>query len=276
MLGKQSLTEIGLEYNVTNRTLINWFKPFWSEEPFPKIKNIANKTLIIDGKVVNKNSTVLVGAVDKKVVFWLFVQRESYVTWRIFLSRFNHIPFAVVGDGQKGMSKAIREVFPRVIFQRCQFHVIKYCRLKLTQNPETVAAQELRILALQISKIKTKESLRIWLGKYKLWLQDHLEFVKEKTYPENSFTSTGRRRWHYTHKNLHASYSHIKNALPHLFRCLQHLRIPNTTNFVEGAINAPIQEKLRSHRGLQLPKRKILIAHFLSFKQREKPTQIFH
>ncbi len=26
--------------------------------------------------------------------------------------------------------------------------------------------------------------------------------------------------------------------------------IPNTTNLIEGAINAPMQEKLRSHRGL--------------------------
>ena len=226
--------------------------------------------------MIDKNATVLVGTVGKKVVFWLFVQRESYASWKTFLSSFKHIPFAVVGDGQKGMFKAIREVFPRVIFQRCQFHVIKYCRLKLTQNPETLAAQELRFLALQISKIKKKEELRSWLEDYKIWLQNYLNFVKQKTYPENSFTPTGRRKWNYTHQNLHASYSHIKNAFPYLFRYLQHPRIPNTTNFVEGGINAQMQEKLRSHRGLNLQKRKILIAHFLSSKQGEKPTQIFY
>jgi hypothetical protein len=267
------LTEIGSEYGVDRKTLKRWFQPFWDDEPLVDLKNIASKVLIIDGKVIEKNSTVLVGAVDKKIVFWLFVQRESYATWRTFFTNFNHIPLAIVGDGQKGMFKAIKEVFPRVIFQRCQFHVIKYCRMKLTQNPETIAAQELRILALQTSKLKTKEGLRYWLEEYKMWLQNHLDFVKEKTYPENSFTPTGRRRWHYTHQNLHASYSHIKNAFPYLFRYLQHPRIPNTTNFVEGAINAPIQEKLRSHRGLKLPKRKILIAHFLSSKQGEKPTR---
>jgi len=267
LLGKDSLSEIAVKYNISIRTLNAWFKLSWYEEPLAKIGNIANKNLVIDGKVIDKNATVLVGTVNKKVVFWLFVQRESYATWKTFLSSFKHIPFAIVGDGQKGMSKAIREVFPRAIFQRCQFHVIKYCRLKLTQNPEALAAQELRSLAHQISKIKTKEQLRLWLSNYTIWLQDHLEFVKEKTYPENSFSPTGRQKWHYTHKNLHASYSHIKNAFPYLFRYLQHQRIPNTTNFVEGAINAPMQEKLRSHRGLKLPKRKILIAHFLSSKQ---------
>ena len=267
LLGKESLGEIATKYNTSIRTLNTWFKPFWGEEPLSKIENIANKVLVIDGKVIDKNSTVLVGTVNKKVVFWLFVQRESYATWRTFFTNFDHIPFAIVGDGQKGMSKAIKEVFPRVIFQCCQFHVIKYCKTKLTQNPKTVAAQELRILVLQISKIKTKEELRLWLENYKIWLQNHLEFVKEKNYPENSFTPTGRKRWHYTHKNLHSAYSHIKNAFPYLFRYLQHPRIQNTTNFVEGAINAPMQEKLRSHRGLKLPKRKILIAQFLSSKQ---------
>jgi len=267
LLGKQSLQEIADKYSISAKTIYRWFNPFWNEEPLPEIQNIASKVLVIDGKYIDKNATVLVGTVDKKVVFWLFVQRENYVTWKTFLIQFRHIPFAIVGDGQKGMSKAIREVFPRVVVQRCQFHVIKYCRTKLTQNPETTAAQELRILVLQISKLKTKEELRLWLGNYKMWLQNHLEFVKEKTYPENSFTPTGRRSWHYTHQNLHASYSHIKNAFPYLFRYLQHPKIPNTTNFVEGGINAPMQEKLRFHRGLKLPKRKILIAHFLSFKQ---------
>lgn len=267
LLGKESLSEIAPRYKVSRQTLCDWFQPFWNEEPIVDLKNIANKVLIIDGKYIDKNATVLVGIVDKKVVFWLFVQRETYSTWKTFLTNFNHIPFAIVGDGQKGMSKALKQVFPSSFFQRCQFHLIKYCRTKLTQNPESLAAQELRILVLKIAKIKTKEQLRVWLGEYKAWLQDHLNFVKEKTYPENNFTFTGRRKWHYTHRNLHASYSHIKNAFPYLFRCLQHSRIPNTSNYVEGGINALIQEKLRSHRGLELPKRKILIAHFLSSKQ---------
>lgn len=273
LLGKQSLEEIAHKYKVSTKTIYRWFKPFWHDEPLPEIANIANQVLVIDGKYIDKNATVLVGTVGKKVVFWLFVQRENYNSWRTFLSSFKHIPLAITCDGQKGMLKAIREVFSRVIVQRCQFHVIKYCRTKLTQNPESIAVQELRILVLQISKIKTKEELRIWLEDYKLWLQNHLDFVKEKTYSENSFTPTRRKRWHYTHKNLHASYSHIKNTFPYLFRCLQHPTIPNTTNFVEGVINAPMQEKLRFHRGLKLPKRRILITQFLSSKQPKKPTQ---
>ena len=188
-------------------------------------------------------------------------------TFKTFFNSFKQIPFAIVCDGQKGMIKAIKQRFPGAIIQRCQFHVIKYIRSKLTKNPESIASQDLLILVLQITKVKTREDLKLWLEKYKYWWQTHKKFIKEKTYPVNSFSPTGRPRWNYTHQKLHASYSHLKNALPYLFRCLQHPKIPNTTNFVEGGINSLMQEKLRFHRGLKLPKRRILIAHFLSSKQ---------
>lgn len=267
LLSKLSLWEISVKYNVSSKTLFRWFQPFWNEEPQVKLSNISNKVMIIDGKCVGKNATVLVGTVDKKVVFWLFVQRENYSSWKVFLQKLKHIPFAIVGDGQKGMHKAIKEVFPRVLIQRCQFHVIKYIRSKLTKNPESIAAIELKKLVLEITNINTREELKDWLTNYKYWWLTYKYFVKEKTYPFNSFTLAGRPRWHYTHQKLHASHSHLKNALPYLFRYLQHPEIPNTTNFVEGGINSPMQEKLRSHRGLKLLKRRILIAHFLGSKQ---------
>ena len=265
MLGKLSLSEIAVKYQVTIRTLHNWFSPFWSIEPTPKDINISDKVLIIDGKYIERTACVLVAVCNKKIASWRFTQRENFNTWLTFFSSFSHIPFAIVCDGQRGMIKAIKQRFPGVIIQRCQFHVVQYCTTKLTKNPESKAAQEFRELVIQISKIKTKEDLKDWLTNYKTWWQSHKDSIKEKTYPINSFTPTGRRKWHYTHQKLHAS--HFKNSLPYLFRYLQHPEIPNTTNFVEGAINAPMQEKIRFHRGLNLLKRRILIAHFLSSKQ---------
>lgn len=147
------------------------------------------------------------------------------------------------------------------------FHVVSYILSKLTQHPESVAAQELRSLVLQISGLKTKDQLKLWLSHYKHWYQIHYSFLKEKTFQYDNLTLTGRPKWHYTHGRLHAAHSHLKNAIPNLFKYFLHPQIPNTSNFVEGAINSPLQEKLRSHRGLKLPKRRILIAYFLSSKQ---------
>jgi len=48
------------------------------------------------------------------------------------------------------MIKAIKQLFPRVIIQRCQFHVIKYCLIKLTKNPESIQEQILKLLIREI------------------------------------------------------------------------------------------------------------------------------
>ncbi len=267
LLGKLSLSEIAEKYHVTRQTLYAWFAPFWSKEPTPKQVKIANKVLIIDGKYVERNASVLLATCDKNIASCYFSQRENYFSWKAFFDSFKQIPFAIVCDGQRGMLKAINERFPAIIVQRCQFHVVQYCTTRLTKKPETVAAQEFRELVLQIAKIKTEEQLKIWLAEYKCWYQIHKDFLKEKTHQPYNLTPTGRPKWHYTHGRLHAAHSHLKNSLPNLFRYLRYPQIPNTTNFVEGAINAQMQEKLRFHRGLKLEKRRILIAHFLAAKQ---------
>lgn len=266
LLGKFSKEEIAEKYGVNRKTLTCWFAPFWSKEPVPKQINIANKVLIIDGKYVERNASVLLATCDKRIVSWYFSQRENHASWSAFFDSFRQIPFAIVCDGQRGMLKAIKERFPGIIIQRCQFHVVQYCTTKLTKNSESVAASEFRELVLQVAKIKTEEQLKLWLVEYKYWYQTHKEFLKEKTYQPHNLTPTGRPKWHYTHGRLHAAYSHLKNALPNLFRYLRYPQIPNTTNFVEGAINSQMQEKLRFHRGLKLEKRRILIAYFLSKK----------
>ena len=267
LLGKLSKSEIAEKYGVTRRTLVTWFAPFWSKEPLPKEVSIANKVLIVDGKYVERNACVLLASCNKKVASWHFSYRENYSSWRTFFDSFNHVPFAIVCDGQRGMLKAIKQRFPGLIVQRCQFHVVQYCTTRLTKKPESQAAQEFRKLVLQVSRVKTKRHLQIWLAQYKYWYQSHKEFLKEKTYQTTSFTPTGRKKWHYTHGRLHAAHSHLKNALPYLFRYLEHPQVQNTTSLVEGAINSPMQEKLRFHRGLRLEKRRILIAHFLPAKQ---------
>jgi len=195
----------------------------------------------------------------------------------MFLLTLKHIPFAIVCDGQRGMLKAIKQRFPGITVQRCQFHVMQYCLTKLTKHPETRPALEFRELVLQISSIKTKEQLTYWVASYKHWYQVHQDFLKEKTYQDHNLTPTGRKKWHYTHGRLHAANSHLQNALPNLFKYLLYKQIPNTSNFIEGAINSQLQEKLRFHRGLNLAKRRVLIAILLASKQcgktKEKPTQ---
>jgi hypothetical protein len=267
LLSKKAIEELVREQNTTRQTLNNWFKQFWKEEIKPKDINISNLNLIIDGKYLDRKTVCLIGAVNKKVVNWKFNNGENYLTWISFFLSLKTIPFSIVCDGQRGMLKAVKQLFPRVIIQRCQFHVIKYCLAKLTRNPESIAGQMLRLLVLDISKVKTKDDLDNWLIDFKDWYFNYENFLNEKTYSKTSFTKTNHPRWHYSHKNLHACFSHLKNALPYLFQYINHPTIPNTTNYLEGGINSQIQHLIVNHRGLNLNQRKYLISLFLSKKQ---------
>jgi hypothetical protein len=267
LLGKLSLEEVADEHDVSIKTLNRWFSPFWDQEPTPKEVNISNQVLIIDGKYLERNATVLIATTTSEVVSWHFTQRENASSWMMFLLTLKYIPFAIVCDGQRGMLKAIKQRFSGLIIQRCQFHVMQYCLTKLTKHPESKPALEFRKLVLQISSIKTKDQFSFWIASYKNWYQTNRDFLKEKTYQENHLTPTGKKSWSYTHGRLHSANSHLQNALPNLFKYLLYKQIHNTSNFIEGAVNASIQEKLRFHRGLGLTKRRILIAQFLASKQ---------
>ena len=208
-----------------------------------------------------------------KVISWKFVQRETYASWKDFFLELKGHPSVIVCDGQKGMLKAIKKIFPRVIIQRCQFHILQRTRILLTRNPETIAAVMLKKIVEHISKIETRKQLKIWLEDYLNWRSQYDEFLKERTYYEfdteyiyKNFIK-GKRKWFYTHKRLRGAVYLVKKALPNLFYYLDNKNIPNTTNHVEGGINSHLKLILRLHRGLPIDKRKYLVANFLAKKQ---------
>jgi len=269
LLNKLTLTDFGIKYGVSRRTLDRWFKPFRDKDITPIKLDVRGGVLIIDGYCLQRGATVLIAqTTSNKVVNWSFTCTENFETWLEFFNNIPSFPRVIVCDGQKGMLKAIKLRWPGIAIQRCQFHVIHHVNILLTKKPETRAAQKLKIVVQDIINIKTRDDLKIWLVNYKHWHLDFGSFLKEKTYQADNLTLTGRPKWHYTHGRLHAAHSHLKNALPKLFSYLRYPQIPNTTNFVEGAINSQMQEKLRQHRGLTLSQRRVLIAHFLVSKQR--------
>ncbi len=267
LLSKLTLSDFGVLYRVTRRTLDRWFSPFRDEEIIPNRHLTQSDVFIIDGYYVEYGATVLIAQNPlNQVVGWHFTYTENSSTWLTFLNSISSFPHAVVCDGQKGMLKAIRLRYPGVIIQRCQFHVIHQINLLLTKHPEIEAARKLKYLVNQIVLVKTKDDLRMWLLSYKSWYHQYKDFLKERTYQEK-LTPTGRRKWHYTHGHLHASHSHLKNALPNLFQYLRYGEIPNTSNRIEGGINAQLQRKIDDHRGTKLLQRRQIIALLLRLKQ---------
>ncbi len=280
LLGKQELGVFADKYGVTARTLNNWFTDFWDQGIDPKNLAISDSVIIIDGYVLEEGSVLLLVKTVDTVIFWTFAQRETYLNWHACLSQLNGHPQAIVCDGQKGMQRAIKELFPRVIVQRCHFHVQQRNRQLLTMNPETVPGIAFNNLVKDLPKLNTRPELLAWITKYQSWMNSHKNYLAQRTYYPfdtqymyKNFTK-GKRNYFFTHKRLRAAVYQIKTALPNLFHFINNKHIPKTTNHIEGGINSQLKLLLRLHRGLPLQKRKYLVAYFLSQKQPTKITKL--
>jgi hypothetical protein len=238
----------------------------WKEEIRPKTINVANKCLIIDGFFLRRKCVVLIARTLEKVIYWKFYDKENYLNWFNFLSLIYGQPLSITCDGQKGMLKAIKEVFPRTLIQRCIFHLLLRTRQLLTMNPESLAGKELNRLIKIIPIISTKDQLDKFTKYYQEFIFKFNSFLKEKTIIKNPI-NLNKRKWFYTHSSVRSANYQLKHNLPCFFRYLSNSSIPKTTNLLEGGINSPLQEMLHRHRGLTLDKQKVLIKIFLSSKQ---------
>lgn len=267
---KRTLENIAVSARVGVRTLRRWFGPFLDEPPKP-IPRPA-RVLVLDATSIEARRCVMLIAGDadrRSPVSWGASARECAGSWTPFLSglrRHDVAPRYVVCDAQKGLLKAIREVWPDARVQRCLIHVTRQARTWLTMHPKTSAGAELLGIIRVLSSVRTRRQKRRWVRRFRRWQKRHAKFLKERT------LGVGRHWW-YTHRKLRAVRSLVANAIPDLFRFVSDPSVPRTSNHVEGGLNARIQELLRCHRGMSLKKKIALAAWYLHLRQGRKPTQ---
>lgn len=256
---------------MTRRTLS---KHFQSHFAFPAPDQIPNtiRTLILDGmRIHGRPLVVLVAFVDQGRVCWSFAAQEDTAAWHAFLCRFPR-PEVVVCDGQKGLYKAISILWPQIPLQRCHFHVAQLARRYLTRSPRTDAGCDARTLIHAIPRVSTLVAAQAWRQSWDAWEEQYAVVLSERT----RYTDGTRIRWWYAHRNLRGIRSLIRGALPNLFTHLAYQGTPNTTNHVEGGVNAIIAEALRLHRGLRIHQKKTLVSLLLTERnQRKNATRKF-
>lgn len=269
--GTKSITDIARSRHVSRQSITAWFQPCWRIRPTPYAVKHTD-VLIIDGLYLeSRNHCVLIGKTPCAVASWMFTQRETYGSWLLFCRQIP-APRVVICDGQRGMRAALRDAWPQTWVQRCVFHVFQLATARLTQRPKTNAGQALNALIHHLYGIHTRRQKRRWVRTYRRWRKRYDRFLKERTIGEQP----GKKRtWWYTHKRIRSVRTLLDNALPELFTYIGHPEIPRTTNHVEGGINSRLSELLHRHRGISLEKKEVLVATFLSMKQREKPTRNF-
>lgn len=273
LLGASSLTSIAKRVGTHRSTISRKFIGLsFVSHPTPLRQLSQNPILVLDGTTISKN-TLLVLAYDvlsNQPIAWSFARRENFVTWHALLLhiRERFIPHAFVSDGQKGLRKAVKMIFPGIAHQRCLAHIIRLSLAWLTRNPQTNAGKDLRILVRELAQVRTEPAAKIWKGSFVEWDVRYGEFLKER-----SINPATGRTW-YTHRKLRAVRSLVANALLNLFWFTVDSRIPNTTNAVEGGINAVLAELLHRHRGITEQQKKALVRRFLYARRRRKlPTQ---
>jgi len=158
---------------------------------------------------------------------------------------------AAVIDGKCG----VLEVFQDIPIQLCPFHQIAIVRRYLTSRPQLEIGKELRALTLSLP-VTTENTFRKLLL---LWHERWKEFLKERTYSED------KKRWSDTHKRIRSAYRSLTIHVPYLltFQKYPHLKIPNTTNSMDGFFSK-LKQMLNTHRGMTPQRRYKMIQEILA------------
>lgn len=272
ILGMNSAKVIAKKKHVSRRTIFRRFAEQWKKKlhsPFPKLTKEV--VIAVDGTTISKDCIALVvyDVISDQPLGWAFVPKEEYSTWYPLLLGISKLTciHAIVSDGQKGLCKAVKELFPNIPHQRCIAHIIRLGLIWLTRNPRYEAGVELKKIVRNLSLAKTKELSVLWKKSFEEWDAKHQTFLQEKSID----IFTHRKR--YVHRRLRGVRSLIIGAIKNMFYFTEDPLIPNTTNSVEGGINSSLQELIHRHRGLPTAKKKVLVSHFLiERRDRRKPT----
>jgi transposase-like protein len=185
-------------------------------------------------------SIVLMDYRSKKPIYWEFVKSENYGATLLILKRLKDRglnPLSFTTDGLPSTIRAIREVYPNVLVQRCLIHIVRQSLSWLRTNPKSEAGKELRGIVRTIGEIKSEEERNTFVDRYFEWHNEHREFIEACC--KESIAS----------KDLKRTATLLTNALSNAFHYLSDRSIPKTTNALEGFFGR-LKDHYRRHRGL--------------------------
>ena len=247
----------------------------WCWQILPPICPSPNYSyLAIDAKRCGKG-VYAIARTNPHVVHYVRGSNENTLLWLQLLAELPKPPQGIVCDGQKGILSAISVLWPTVAIQRCHFHIKRNIRTKLTLHPESEAGKDLAWLMEKLCKVEEYEQMSIFVNIFNLLLEKHHLFLSEKTINKDPLQ---KKKWWHTHARPRSAYMQIKKLIDddQIFAFITHreLGLPNTTNCLEGGINAGLNERLGRHRGFTEKHQNCLVEHFLNLKK-DVPWRFF-
>lgn len=262
--GRHTLYQLSMLSGYSVRTLKRYFHRYLSKPPLLSVYPSERVNLLVDGTYFS-NDLCLVLYRDNTIKFtqlYRLTTGEWYEELKEDLENLLSLQVqieSITCDGHKALLKAIRDVCPGVILQRCVVHIQRMCRIWLTMRPKTVPGLELRAIVSKLHTIKTTQDRDYWIVSLVQWHERHQSFLNEKSYQ----LTTGR--YWYKHKLVRRSFMVIRKALPDMFHYLDNERVPKSTNGLESFFGH-LKGHLTIHRGLSAQHRKNFIQWYLYFK----------
>jgi putative transposase len=112
--------------------------------------------------------------------------RESATSWREFLIGLKQRGLSgvhmVVTDDHEGLKKAVAEVLPTALWQRCYVHFLRNCLDHLPRSADRACLQELRWLYDRRDATEARTDLQAWLARWQdkhpklcAWVEANIE-----------------------------------------------------------------------------------------------------
>ncbi len=248
--GKQTYSQLAKKYSCSTKTIqrkIDSAKVQY-QTTFSSVANVLMDTTYFGRKF---GVMVFKDSITGQILYKQYVQQE---TNKLYLSGIEEITRrgikiqSIICDGRKGLL----QLFIGIPVQMCNLHQVAIIRRYLTKKPKMQASKELWELSLLL-KQTDKESFE---GVLNAWYNKWANFLNERKIDAN-----GKKR--YVHKKLRSGYRSLKTNLPWLFTWYDNmeLQIPNTTNAIDGHF-ADLKNKLRTHNGLSIARKKKFIDEF--------------
>lgn len=193
----------GHEFSATtisniNKTLdgqLNAFAKRQLEQPYPYVIFDARYEKVREEGVVSSRAVLVSLGINwegkKEVLGIELANRESTTSWKEFLLKLRerglHGVDFIVSDDHAGLKKAIREIFPEAIWQRCYVHFLRNALDYLPHKADNDCLQELRWMYERRNVMEAQADLRGWIKKWEVKYPKLVAWVEENISETFSF-----------------------------------------------------------------------------------------
>jgi len=191
-----------------------------------------------------------------KVIAHTYRHRENYESaHHLFKEMMDRglQPKAITIDGNTSVIRALKDVWPGIIIQRCITHIQRQGLAWLRRYPKLQASKDLRKILLTLTDVKDEREKQAFIKVIRRWEKQHGSFVLSLPSRDKVYGDLQRAR------------SLILHALPDMFHCLDDPYIAATTNKLEGYFSR-MKETYRKHRGMSKKHRVNYFAWYINLK----------